>query len=563
MSETTANWKKWLLVAFIIVTGGVLLFGPGKKTYHRYKEGRSLDLAKSFFTTQDYRSAALSAQQTLQLNPTNLAACELMAQIAELSQSPASLDWRRRIAEISPSTENKLRLAEAGLRYQSQPFPLTEQILQELAASAINVAFYQVVAAERAVLLRQLDRAGKHLAAATQLAPTNLIYQLNLAMVQLSSTNPTTLAIARARLNSFIADTNHAPAALRALTADRLAHNDLAKAKIFSEQLLRLPQATLADRLQHLTLLKQIQSVDFSVQLNTLQLRAATNVNAAVQMAIWMQGNGLLTNSITWLTKLSKNVRDQPPVLLAAATAFEATEDWPALRQLCARGNWADLDFLRLAFLSRSWGKLGEGLVAQSNWQAAEKAAGNRFGALARLLELTARWRLAEERVELFWIMFQKFPRENWIVTALQQHCYTRGDTAGLRRIFQQLTLTFPDNLGAKNDLAYTSLLLKTNLSEAGTIAAKLHKKNPENPIFASTYAFALHLQKRDAEGLAVMQKFNRTALEQPALALPYGLLLSANGNQTAAEPYLAIARRNPDLLPEEKLLCTVANNKH
>jgi hypothetical protein len=286
-----------------------------------------------------------------------------------------------------------------------------------------------------------------------------------------------------------------------------------------------------------------------------VQQLAATNAPAAAQVAMWMQASGLATNAVQWLSELPKNLRGQPAVQLALAAASETTRDWPALRQFCAGGSWSEFDFMRLAFLSHAWAQLGETGVARVNWHAAVDAAGGRFGALASLLELTARWRLADERQELFWTLLQKFPRERWISVALEEQCYRTGDTAGLRRIYRQLTTAFPNSVEFNNNLAYTSLLLRTNLAEAETLAARLYAQMPDNPTVASTHAFALHLQGRDAEGLAVMQKLNRTTLEQPALALHFGVLLAATGDSAGAQRCFALARGGPGLLPEENRL--------
>lgn len=559
MTEATTPRKKWLLLAASVAIGLGLFFGPARAFYQRQKEQRSLALARHFFSKGDYSNASLSARQVLLQNPANIPACRIMAEIADRLQLPMALDWRRRLAELVPTAETKLQLAEAGLRCQSRPFPLTEQILQELSTTATNLAFYHVVAAELALNLRQLDAAGSQFASAVQLAPTNRIYQLNLAMVQLSSRNPATLAAARDRLNAFAADTNFAPNALRALIADRLTHDDAAAAQTLSEKLLRSPQAAMPDRLQHLTILKNNHRTDFPAQLNALQQFAATNAPDAAQMALWMLKNGLATDAGHWLTGLPKHLQNQAPVQLARATTIETERDWPGLRQFCAHGGWGELDFLRLAFLARAWAQLGEISVAKSHWHSAVDAAGNRLGALSSLLDLTARWQLADERLDLFWRLFQKFPRDQWIATALEQYCQTTGNTAGLRRIFQQQAVTFPASLEIKNNLAYLDLLLRTNQAEAETVAAKLHAQKPENPAFASTYAFALHLKGRDADGLAVMQKLSAAALAQPAIALHYGILLSATGNAAAAQPRLAIARSETGLLPEEKLLCNQA----
>ena len=124
-----------------------------------------------------------------------------------------------------------------------------------------------------------------------------------------------------------------------------------------------------------------------------------------------------------------------------------------------------------------------------------------------------------------------------------------------MHRVFRQLTTTYPNNLEIKNDLTYINLLLRMNLAEAGTAAAKLHAQKPADPAIAATYAFALHLKGRDADGLAVMKKIPAAALEQPANALHYGILLSATGDKIAAQCYLNLAQRETSLLPEEKQL--------
>ena len=326
---------------------------------------------------------------------------------------------------------------------------------------------------------------------------------------------------------------------------------------------MRSPQATLPDQLQHLSLLKKNQNPDFAPQLKALQQATAANAPRAAQTALWMQANGFAADALLWLGSLPKNICSQPAVQLAQATGMETKRDWPALRQFCARGNWEELDFLRLAFLSHAWSQLGETPVARSHWRSAASAAGNRLGALSSLLELTARWQLADERLDLFWQLFQKFPRDQWIAVVLKQHCQSTGNTAGLRRIFQQQATTYPNNLEIKNDLNYIHLLLRMNLAEAGTEAAKLHAQRPVDPAIASTYAFALHLKGHDADGLAVMKKLPAAALEQPAIALHYGLLLSATGDPVAARRYLNLAQSETGLLPEEKQLCHPAAGGH
>jgi hypothetical protein len=101
--------------------------------------------------------------------------------------------------------------------------------------------------------------------------------------------------------------------------------------------------------------------------------------------------------------------------------------------------------------------------------------------------------------------------------------------------------------------------LLKTNLTQAGKWAAEAYARSTNNPDVASTYAFALHMQDRDKDGLAVLQQFKPAQLERPSIALYYGVLLAATHNPYATT-YLQIARTQGHLLPEEQRLLEQAN---
>jgi Flp pilus assembly protein TadD len=67
----------------------------------------------------------------------------------------------------------------------------------------------------------------------------------------------------------------------------------------------------------------------------------------------------------------------------------------------------------------------------------------------------------------------------------------------------------------------------------------------------------ALHLQGHDQDGLAVLQKLKPAQLEQPSIALYYGILLAATGKNAEAAAYFQIAQTQGRLLPEEKQLLT------
>jgi predicted Zn-dependent protease len=511
--------------------------------------------AQVFLSKGDYRNAWLSVRQALLINSNNVQACLIMAQVSDAARSPATLDWCQRLVKLSPAITNKLLLASAGLRYQGPPYPITSQVLDDLSASAAGVPDFHIVSAELDLSLHRMADAETQFEAACQLEPTNRLFQLNLAVIRLGSTNNASADDARAKLNQFSTDANLGPSALRSLIADRLLHNDASGALNYSTQLLANAQATLNDRLQQLGILKRLQSSALATQLNALQRDAATNAAMAAQTASWMEANGFLSVTVSWLKTLPASIQTQTPVRLAFVDCYLNTTNWQGLRNLTSSGDWGEMDFLRLAFSSHAWSELGEPLMADGHWRSAVSEAGERLGALTALLELANRWQLPRAREDLLWRILRRFPDARWAQDSLERLYFDAGNTAGLYQLSLKQLPRSPQNVGLKNNLAATALLLKTNLTQACQWAAEIYAEAPTNAHVVSTYAYALHLQGRNQEGLAALQKLKPSQLEQRSLALYYGVLLSATGKASEAAPYLQIARTKGQLLPEEKQL--------
>ena len=124
-----------------------------------------------------------------------------------------------------------------------------------------------------------------------------------------------------------------------------------------------------------------------------------------------------------------------------------------------------------------------------------------------------------------------------------------------MNQLLSGLVPAFPKELALKNNLAATSLLLKTNLSQAASWAREDYLLKTNDPVVASTYAYALQLQGRTAEGVAVLEALDPALLEQPSTALYYGVLLAAQHKTGSAGHFLDVAQTDTNLLPEEKQL--------
>jgi hypothetical protein len=548
-----------LILVLLTLTATYLTVRP---YYRHYQETRGARRAEAFLVGGDYRNALISARQALLLNPSNVPACRVMAELADSHRSPLVLEWRQRIVQAEPTDENKLLLAAAGLRYQRPPYPLTTGILAGLPATATNNAAYQLIAASVALGSHHLAEAESHFAAAAQLDPTNQLRVLNLAILRLGMTNEAERVLSRVTLEDLSTNADLGPAALRALVSDRLANNDLAAADQYSTRLIAFPQASLADQLQGLGISRQLTNSDFFPRLRALQEQTATNAAAVAEVSSWMQGHGLVAENLRWLTSLPESLRAGQPVELALANGYLLSGDWRSLRDFASQGNWKSLEFLRFALVSHACAQMGMPSVAGGNWNAAVNEADSSYQATVRLVELAANWHLQREQEELLQQIMQRYPKEHWVPESLTQLYFSEGKTAALNELSDRLTLLFPTDTVFKNNLAATALLLKTNLPQAFQWAADAYTNSPGDPNEATTYAYALHLQGRDQDGLALLEKFPPTRLKEPTLALYYGILLAATGKHEEAAAWLQIAQTNGNLLPEEKQLLLSASEK-
>jgi Tfp pilus assembly protein PilF len=553
--------KKAIAAGVIVVVVLASLWCFGRPAYGRYQEKRYAQQARECMAKRDYRHAALSAQQALRHNPRNVDACRVNAELADLSRSPNALDWRRRVAEAEPTIQNKLLLATTALRAQGPPYPLATQTLEELTDSAKGVATYHAVWAELALKLKNSGEAAARFEQASRLEPTNGLYQLNLAVLRLQSTNAATAAAARATLERLRRDPRLGAVALRWLVAECLRQKDPAGAQGFSTQLLADAHCVPEDRLQHLTILQQAHSAEFTQYLETVRRLEVTNALEVYGLSSWMLSHGLVDEALGWLTNCPAKVRSEQPVPLALVDCYLVKKNWEALETFLQQEKWADRECLRWAFLSRTAAELNQNQAAEVRWRTAVREAGGRLGPLTALLGLATSWGRNTDKEDLLWQIAQRFPKERWAIRELDRLYLAAGNTRGLNKLYAMMASYDARNFVAQNNLAATSLLLNLNLPKTHELAKEVFTQHPGEAVIASTYAYSLHLQGRTRDGLAVLEKLKADALETPPVALYYGILLSAAGDTNKAGKYLSIAQKS-DLLPEEKALATEATKR-
>jgi hypothetical protein len=198
----------------------------------------------------------------------------------------------------------------------------------------------------------------------------------------------------------------------------------------------------------------------------------------------------------------------------------------------------------------------GQDLVAaaKAEWRQARELAGNQAVKLGMLLQSAARWNWNTEAEEILWAIVNQYPENQMAFQTLAQILYNSGRTRPLLSLYTLQAKRKPGDLSAKNNLAMTAFLLNAQELKPHDLAHDIYQKAATNAAYTSTYAFSLHLQKKDAEALKVIQQLKPKALEDPGIAGYYGLILKATGNQAKALTYLDWAFKG-QLLPEEKKL--------
>jgi hypothetical protein len=282
-----------------------------------------------------------------------------------------------------------------------------------------------------------------------------------------------------------------------------------------------------------------------------MKAEAAKTPEKVPTLSSWLAAHELLTDAIAWLTNLDEKAQAQLPVRMAIADAYSDHGDWQKLETLLREQNWGEVDFIRLAQLTRAAREQKQDIAKQVNWQAAVRAAGGQIKPLTLLARLATSWKMEAEREDLLWVIARRFPAERWALQTLSDLYMAEGNTRGLQKVYATIVDANPDDLPAQNNLASVSLLLNSQVSQAFEFARAAHTKYPRNSAFASTYAYALHRQNRTAEGLKVLETLSPQQLEIPSIACYYGVILAASGEPAKAKKYLDLAAA-ANLLPEE-----------
>jgi Flp pilus assembly protein TadD len=545
-----------LFIMVVCCVAVLLTTYVGYRGFKVWKSRHLVALSHDFLAKSDRRDAALSAQEILQTDPKNLDAVRVMAAVAESSRSPSTLLWRSRVVELAPhSLGDRLALAETALTMRD--YATAMNTLEGADAVDKQTAAFHNVAGLVDAETGRPEQAEAHFMEVSRLEPQNPSPQLNLAVVRLHRTNAVELSEARTTLQRFASNPTNGDLrckALRELIPDAMRYGQAASALALSKQLSEETNAAFSDRILRLEVLRDTKNADFKTTLARIQTEAATNQAKIYELANWVIAKISPEQALGWLRSLPANMETNQPGTLLIAECDTMLNDWPGVQAWLGKQNWAEMEFLRHAFLSRAL--RGEKLAdtSKTEWEQALKSANGQKQSLVMLLKLAAAWNWANEGQDLLQTIVSRYPQEKWATRALTRTLFDSGQTQSLLQLFSQELKRNPADLAAKNNVATIALLLDATELKPGDLAREAYEQIPTNASFAATYAFSLYQQKKFQEALKVMQQLKPQELEIPSIAGYYGVILTGAGDKADAKAYLDKARKTR-LLPEEQKL--------
>ena len=548
--------RKLIIITLSCCTVLLLLGYTGYRGYKVWKEKKWMAMAKEFAAKSDGRNAYLSLQQVLRFNSTNVEAARMMADFTEASRSASALVWRQRVLELNPdSLDDRLALVKTALVFGN--YAAATNALAEVNVAGQQTAAFHNLAGTVAIAAGQAPVAEHHFSEAAHLEPWNAAPMLNLSVVRLHGSNQLDIAEARIvlqRVSQTSTNLELRCQALRELVSDAARHNQLEPALNYSEDLLRQTNSIFRDRLLRLEVLREAKPAEFKPALARFQREAGTNSGKIFELARWQIARQGPAETLSWMRTLPAETQTNQPVTMLMAECRTQLKDWRGLQQTLEKQDWEELELMRHAFLARALRGLDLAAAAKAAWTQALEATGNQKARLAMLLQFAAQAQWLTEAEEILWRIVNQYPDDQLAVQTLTQALYNNGRTRPLLNLCNLQVKRKPNDLNLKNNLAVLAMLLEANELKPHALALEVYQKAPTNAAFVSTYAYSLHLQKKDAEALRIMQQLPPKALQEASVAGYYGVILKATGDAAKAGPYLNWALKGP-LLPEEKTL--------
>lgn len=543
--------RRWLRMT-AYAAGGLICVGIGLRiwAYPVWLERNALRMARTWIAAGRLAEAANTTRLAMDLMPDRPEPWLLAAEISRLNnQKLQAVGYARRAARLDPENP-ELVIAWAAEALRAGMNDEAERALARLdPAAGMYSAHALRLRGELARRHLRLGVARASFEAAQRLEGPLAINEVPLGLVLIRSTDANLRRRGLALLGKWTKDDEWGPAALRTLLEDATAAGDRAAMRQWAEALRLHPRVTVGDMPKCLFALSEADPAHYREVLAGLERDHAVTPQAAAQLLSWLAQCGRQEDAVRWLPSLPAAAMQRPPLAVLAAEAYRATDAWAELAERTATQDWGrEFEFLRRAYALQAARALGQGARAEELWRSLlGQAELNGVHAIFAAGSLYS-WGLTDEAVELWWRITAVPGRvAKDALAALARHYQLQRDADGQYRAFRQLHSLQPQDRDIANNFAFFALLTGREQRQAEAVTRDNLQAVPDSEVYAATRAFALVLDRRPQDALALTTPRLRPPDHSSAITFAHALALAGAGR-------LAEARTLFATLPPESL---------
>lgn len=548
-----SRWKWGLGLALIGLVVGIVAYGI--YAYPQWRQDRLISLARDAMEKRDWRAAGLSLREALNSNRLNPDLYRAMAEFDFQRLSPQTVRWRKTVLELEPGGVEDIYMLAAnsvalGLHVEAQA------ALDQLPPEEKETKRAWNIQAALALTQGQLDEGRALLTEMAERFGQDEHLQLNLAKLQLISPDAEEKAQGREALQVFRRHEKHGAEALRALTKDAMQEGDLDLAQRRVNELLAHPKTEAQDFLLRLSIIQKQNPEEFHAEMVRQMEVVGDDAYSAQFYLNWLLQKDWPDQALALVPVMDPKLKESPLISLLLGQALVRAGRWSEFAEEHATTDWAELEFLRLAYLARAK-QLSGGRIEEWEplWQQSVAATGQQAKSLQVLAQTAAGWGWGEQALPV-WKQLSETGEQP--VLALQQMAAwhrTQRQARPLFNVYRQALRMLPRDVTVRNNYASYSLVLGEDLEAAHQLADQLYQENRDIPQIAGTYAHSLLLRGKPEEALAVLHTLNDEDREITEIALIEARALAAVGRQEAARTVMETINAEDLLIENEEQL--------
>ncbi len=528
------NRRRWTWIVAVLV----LSIGIGVLSVRHHRQQSAVQLAEQSlvdFEAGEYGRSSLAIRRAIQMAPKNPEVLRNVVVLAESSNSSEEIHWRGELADVDSTSKaaHMVDLAGAALRHQRYE-DAARAVEEAREAGADSPAFYSVAGAV-AIAGNRFADAEKAFARALELDPANPSHRLNLALTRVQSSDPAVASEARVELQQLTESGETQVAAARALVSAAKVQNDPAQVLEATRLLASLPKAAFPDRLMLLDAVKTASPSEVEPLLVQLKESAVSHPRDVALLMEWMGSNNRQEAVIAWSNELPPGTLQDSMVRASIAASLTELSRWQELLAFCQEQPWADIKYLRQAYLALAYKTEGDGGRFRAHWNASLTETGRSSARLLRLLRLSSQQQWLSEYPATLWAIGRQNKDPQAALLILYRIFEDEQNTQSMREVLKRMVEVNPDSGPLKNNVLFLSLLVGRDTSTILEESAKLVEADPGDPVYRSTHAFALLGAGEKSGALESAEKIPAESLSDPGIALTVALIHAANGQAAEA----------------------------